>query len=288
VGVKRRQWGQERRTVNRLKGKPRIVAVKVQTPDILVDNREGSKELVNYSPLDECGLLCRLESGDACFSGNGPRGDLAVGVEVKSVLDLISSMNTGRLQATQVPAMLEQYDVTWLLVYRRFTVGKSGELLIATGSEWRPQYLGSKPMPYGYLEGHLTTLTMAGVHVKCVSDVAEAAWWLGVLARWYAKPWKNHKSLQTFDRSRSVSPQPMDKEMRDPITLMIAEMASHLPTVGYKRAVAVAKHFGSVVDMVNATEEQWAEVEGVGKVVAREAVLAMRKIKECKKGRGAR
>lgn len=279
---------QVKRSTRKQKWKPRIVAVKVETPVILLDDREGSKQLINHAPLNECGQLCRLDSGDACFPGNGPGGDVLVGVEVKSILDLISSMNTGRLNGTQIPAMKQQYDVVWLLVYRDYTVGPNGELMVATGKEFLPYFIGSKPVPYGEIEARLVTIAEAGVHVKCVKDDVEAAWWLGVLARRYARPYKSHKSLQVFDRSRSVSAQPLDAELRDPVTLMMAEMASHLPAMGYVRAVAAARHFASPMQMFEATEEEWAQVPGVGKVVAREVVQALWKSKAGNKGRNGR
>lgn len=61
--------------------------------------------------------LCTLNSGDVAIPGNGPSGPVLVGVEVKTFSDLISSMDSGRLQATQIPLMYEDYpDERWILV----------------------------------------------------------------------------------------------------------------------------------------------------------------------------
>ena len=73
---------------------------------MLIDDRAGSRDLIKYEPVRSTGELCRLDSADVCLTGNGPNDAVLIGVEVKSIWDLISSINTGRLQATQIPAML--------------------------------------------------------------------------------------------------------------------------------------------------------------------------------------
>lgn len=258
----------------RHKSKVKIIAVKQDTPTIYIDDRAGSKELVKHAPLDQCGELCRLSSGDACFAGNGPDGEVVVGVEVKSLLDLLQSINTGRLQATQIPAMLSEYSHSWLLYYRDYTCGPNGELLVATGGDWQTYFWGSKPMPYGYLEGYLMTLAMAGIRVKRVKDEVEAAWWLGVLARWYSKKWDKHRGFHAFDESRQVSLPPGVRD--EPELLLRARVAAQLPGVGYERAMAVARHFKSVREMVNAGAKEWEKVVGVGKTIGQAVERAVK------------
>jgi ERCC4-type nuclease len=262
-------------------GKPRVILANVDTPSVLIDSRVGSRELIAMPPLNGCGELCTLSSADVAFTGQGPNESvISVGVEVKSVLDLIQSMNTGRLQATQIPTMLQEYDHTWLLIYREYTCGRNGELLILKGRDWEPYYLGRHPMMYGHLEGHLITLSMAGVRVKRVATKDEAAWWIGVLARWYAKPLHKHKSMRVFDRSREVSLQP-NENPNDPkvkAVLIRARIAAALPGIGFERAMAVARHFNSVEEMVNAPTAEWERIPGVGKVVARVAREAIESV----------
>lgn len=239
-------------------------------PTIYIDDRAGSRDLVNHPPLTDpqqaVAVLCRLDSADAMFTGNGPNGDVLVGVEVKSLSDFISSANTGRLQATQIPAMLNTYDHSWVLIYGEYSVGDDGELLTrrAKTGHWATHALGRKVVPYGYVENMITDLTMLGVRVKHVPDVRLAVRWLVQIARWYDKPWAKHKGLRTFDTSRDMVLPGVDGD-----TLLRARVASQLPGLGFERAVAAARHFPSIIDMVNATPVQWAQVEGVGKVIAR-------------------
>jgi hypothetical protein len=256
LGVSRPPIGKpvtKRVVKRRPSNKPKVVPIKTTTPTVLIDDRAGSKELITLPPLSDCGELCRLSSADCCFTGNGPDGTtIAVGVEVKSILDLIQSMNTGRLQATQVPTMLAEYDHVWFLHYREYTCGRSGELLLSEGRDWRPHYFGDKPMMYGYLEGFLIGLELMGVHVKRVASKEEAAWWIGVLARWYDRKWDAHKSFKVFDNSRQLAlPAHLRDDPASQRILARAKFAAQFKGVGYGRAMAVARHFKTVEAMVN-------------------------------------
>lgn len=240
---------------------------------IWIDDRAGSKELVNYPPLDKTGELCRLDAGDVCLTGEGPTGTVLVGVEVKSITDLISSTDTGRLQGTQIPGMLRDYDVAWLLYYGEYRPGiRDQSLQIKRGKTWRGYRLGPRAVPYGYVAAFLLTLVAAGIRVQRVVDVREAAVWIGVLERWWSKPWDQHKGLHAFDNSRNLSLVPdMDAE-----TLLRARVAAQLPGVGFERAMAAARYFGTVREMVNASAGEWEKIEGIGRVVAGAAEEAVR------------
>lgn len=246
---------------------------------IVIDDRSGSCQLVTRPPLNdpEVATLGRLDSADASFIGNGPSGEVTVGVEVKSVSDLISSTANNRLGATQIPAMLENYDHSWLLVYGRYRCSKDGELMVEGGkwsnADWRPAKLGQRRILYSYLEGFLYDVQMAGIHVHRCEDLDSAAQWLYVLYHWWSRPWKSHKALRSFDNSKPVSPRLQGET--DKALLRRAELASKLPAIGFERAVAAAKHFRSIHDLINASAEEWEEVEGIRKTIARSVVTAI-------------
>lgn len=248
--------------------KPRKLKVDSSgTPTLYVDDRAGSADLMKHNPFDEVGQIHRLNSGDVCFAGNGPDGNVLVGVELKSIFDLTSSMNTGRLQATQLPAMLTHYHESWLLYYGSYRPGVHGELEIYKGGTWVAHCVGSRPVPYGYLEQFLLTVTACGVHVKHTYDLIEAAQWIACLARWWSKPWSEHRSMKAFDQSRQITNGIMPNVSES--VLLRAKVAAALPGIGYDRAMAVAKHFSSVTEMVLATEKEWMAVPGIGKTIAR-------------------
>lgn len=240
---------------------------------VFIDDRAGSKDLIKYPPLDEIGELTRLESGDVCIVGNGASEDVLIGVEVKSLWDLLSSMATGRLQGKQVPAMLDTYYQSWLLYYGEYRPGsKDGRLQIRNGTGWKGFSIGTRAVPYGYLESLLFDLVTIGVRVKHVSSKKEAAVWIGCLSRWWGKPWNKHKGMRTFDNSRELSLMPgVDSD-----TLVRCRVAAQFPGLGFERAVAAGRYFKTISDMVNAGVKDWEEVPGIGKVLAKAIVRAVR------------
>ncbi len=241
---------------------------------LMVDDRAGSCELLKIEPVKSLGERCRLDAGDVAFVGNGPGDEpVLVGVEVKTIYDLISSISTGRLQATQVPRLMATYEVPWLLYYGSYRCGPGGGLELRQGKIWRGYRLGSRPVPYGYVESFLFDLVAIGVRVKHAYDINDACAWLGALYRWWNKRWCEHKGLRTLDNSKDLSLMPS----MDEATRLRAKVAAQLPGVGFERAFAAARHFESVDAMIGAEPEEWARVEGIGKVIAKAVVAAIRR-----------
>lgn len=272
---------------------------------ILIDNRAGSKDLVKYPPLDDKSLakLTRLDSGDVMFAGNGPDGPLLVGIELKSLDDLLSSMGTNRLQATQIPAMLEEYDWSYLLwygtdrpnpktgrletlrAYKKTSRGKGWKVaeeedLTTPNLKWFAASIGkSRPMPYGYLHNFLSLdLPACGVYPIRVPGMSSAAALIGWLHRSWQKEWEDHRAFQCFDLSRPV---PTRRGILvpdiEPDVKKAAELANTIPGFAGKRAIAAAEHFGAKAEgtglpptaqMVRATSSEWQEIPGVGKTLA--------------------
>jgi len=244
------------------------------TPTVLVSNAAGSKDLVLYPPLDTYGALCNLPSTDVSFVGNGPDGPLLIGVEVKSLSDLLSSVDCGRLQATQIPKLLESHNICWLLIYGEYRCTSDGKLeeyklvnkskispTVRPYYKWCPVTVGQRrEVPYGYLVSFLTGITDLGIHYDHVHDIAESAQWIGALARRWNKPYNAHASFRTFDRSRSSMPLRPDLS-RD--TLADAAVYAALPGIGWDRAISLAQAFSCVDAFVAATPSSLAEVTTV-------------------------
>lgn len=107
---------------------------------ILIDSAAGSKELIKYPPLDNPSIAClsnlavssdTKSSADVCFAGNGPEGKkIVVGIEYKTLSDLLASINNGRLQDTQLPALKSEYDVCWIVYSGVYRCNSEGNLEI--------------------------------------------------------------------------------------------------------------------------------------------------------------
>jgi ERCC4-type nuclease len=260
--------------------------------ELLIDDRVGSRELIEHPCIKPLASLTRLHSGDVAILGNGPNGRLALGLELKSLADVLASFDTGRLQATQIEAMREDYDVQWVLIYGRWRASSDGYLLrwvderrglagsgrLVAGSDrfgpgWEPVLIGRNgrrkgddrtpnPAKYTYLAGALASVAALGFHYDHVDDMAQAAHWIASLHRWWTKPWAAHDLMRTFDNSQRIALGPFDEidvAVRDQVKA-IAEFAMKIPGVGFEKALAVAMHFGSVREMANAEVDEWAAI----------------------------
>src|SRR5229473_7700773 len=83
---------------------------------LLVDDRIGSVELIPYIKRNHIQAeKIRLEYGDVCMEGNGPKGKISIGVERKRLHDILACIDDGRYNQQRV-GMREMYDVSFLLV----------------------------------------------------------------------------------------------------------------------------------------------------------------------------
>lgn len=99
---------------------------------LLVDDRAGSKELAE--PLSNLGLpveLTRLDFGDIAFVGKGAGGtDVTIGIEFKTLRELVQALRTERLTGFQLPGMRNEmgYDHCYLFFEGQWLYNKQGLL----------------------------------------------------------------------------------------------------------------------------------------------------------------
>lgn len=226
-----------------------------------------------HSPICE---LSYLDSADVFFLGNGWSGDtLSIGVEVKSITDLLSSLQTGRLVNEQIPKMLNSYDIHWLVYYGYHRPHPSTgvlQLAYCDKTDGRPlRYydyqpsISSRTLPYGYLESRLLTLTSRGIHCKFTPTIEDACYWIASLYRWWSKDRsEDEKHLQVEDKRFSAAPTlDPDPELRKRLAF-----AMRLPGLSHERGLSAAKHFPSIESMVLAPESDWTAIRGIGKGTA--------------------
>jgi ERCC4-type nuclease len=256
---------------------------------ILIDSRDGSRDLADMPCMDGHCQLTSLDfevdgkivpCGDAMLTGNGP-GDsiISIGVEVKSLSDLLTSITTGRIGGTQMPRMIKcgVYDYYFLLYYGLHRSGPDNNLQVRNRKkQWKQFKFGRRPVPYSYLEGFLLTAQfLSPFMVKQVYDFNDAAIWLRLLDHWREKPWDKHRGLSVFAKSRELSAPPN----ADPVEEQMARTAASFPAIDWVKGHAAAKHFDSVEEMLAADVEDWQEVRGIGPVIAQSVVRAIRRKK---------
>jgi ERCC4-type nuclease len=235
---------------------------------VYVDRRAGSAELwPHLTALQVPTSLTTLEFGDACILGRGPTGDVLVGIERKTVRDLVSSLTSGRLSGHQVPGLVSSYQHVWLVVEGSWRTDAQGWATMPgfrrkghTGPvKW--ESLGLKAQA---IEGYLLTLTLrAGIHVQRTDRIQDTAHWLQHLHQWWtAKAWDEHRAHLALHQ-----PQLVDNRLwLAPNTLQ--RMAACLPGVGGEKSLAVARHFKSPLEMSLADSKTWQQIPGIGPTIA--------------------
>lgn len=234
-----------------------------------VDRRVGSEELA--APLKRMGCkvqrpLPLLECGDIAWDGHGPDGLVHVGVERKKLTEILACFGDSRFVSRQLPKLLETYDVAWLLIEGVYGVERDGRMKL--GHTFGPR----KAHSYDAFAGFLLTLQQkAGLRVVRTSSFTETVQWLHAAYRWWQKPWEAHHSAYALDTVRV----PYDPEITaaPSVTRLVA---AQLPGIGWAKSEAVVKHFTSVRAMSECGWREWAKVEGVGEVMARRIVAALR------------
>ena len=224
-----------------------------------VDKRSGSNEVIE--PLKKIGVPVEetiLEAGDMAFVGNGPDGQVTIGVEYKKLGDLIQSMRNGRF-ADQLRAMKQHYDISWLLIEGGIKgYHPRSPVFIRSGSK-RPFKVPGNVSYHEIVSWCMTMCMHGGVLVWRTDNQEETVAWLRSLYLWWTtKEYHDHTAMLDFYVPPPVGANPF----RGPT--LCQKVAVALPRVGSKKAIKASKHFQSVAAMVNATEEQWAEIPGFG------------------------
>lgn len=226
---------------------------------IYVDARIGSKDLAG--PLRSLGLpveLTHLDYGDIAFMGRGPKNaQVPVGIELKKLGDLVSSLRTGRLSGHQVPGLVGPqgaYDYAWLLVEGQYSVDPQGKLITpgsgARGHRWKPVPGG---MNVAEMEKRVMTLELcAGLHTRFCNTRKDTLRFLQALYRWWTDDaqdqHKSHLAVQTVSTVVPLS------EFRQAVC--------HWPGIGVRVSKAVEQRFnGSVLTAAQSTWEVWAAIE---------------------------
>jgi len=247
---------------------------------IVVDRRMGSKELAPlFLPYGIQAEVKELEFGDVVFEGYGPAGRCLIAVERKRIEELAASIETRRLSGHQLPGMAEQYDYCYLIVEGIWRPGPDGGLQIGSGNFSLEQSFGGRwfrsrnGLTYRAVDNYLSTLELrAGVVYRRSLDAEETVAMVVDLWRWWQeKTWEEHSShLAVYAPAEQRGRLRLERR-----AIPLAEKwAMQLPGVD-TRARLVANHFGSARAMACATEQQWMEIDGIGKVTAKKAVRAI-------------
>ena len=239
---------------------------------ITIDDRKGSGELHGAFPhgMSELG---RLQFGDMCWLGSGPGNEpWMIGVERKTIGDLVGCITSGRFSGHQLIGLLNTYNVVYVVVEGLFRPNPStGVLETWKRGRWSPLLHGKLPFLYSMVVGFLNTIaSLCGVVIVRTATENETVHTIMALYHWWAdKRWDehtSHKAFYTAPRKRTTRVQPM----------LVAKIANQLDGVGWERADAISGMFGTVGELVAATESDLQQIPGIGSVLAVSIVRQLR------------
>ena len=223
---------------------------------LFVDSRVGSKDLLR--PLLKLGLdaqLTHLDFADVAFEGKGDsNGPIDIGVELKCLPDLVSSLRSGRLVGHQLPGLRASYAYSFLIVEGRWSQNDAGLVCQKRGRRWWPLH---GRMTANELEKTLLTLQLlGGLHVRFTNGRRDTLRAISVLYRWFAdSPLDGHSSHLAVHVPQSLRP-----------ISAFRRAVCQWPLIGLKTSLAVETAFqGSIRKAANATVEQWAAIDIGGK-----------------------
>lgn len=224
---------------------------------IYIDPRIGSRDLAD--PLRERGLSVEetpLNYGDVAWAAAD--GSM-VGLERKRMGDLLSCIVDDRFAGHQLPGLLTNYSVVFLLVEGLYRCGETGDLEVWAGGWKRP--LGPKRhWPWRAVEHYLLTMEQkAGVCIRKTGSRYETIATVHALYSWFQET--DHKSHLAFDRVRN---QGFSFGKVPPVR----RVAKEIPGIDWGRSAEVVKHFKTVQDMAGASEKDWTRIKGIGKKLA--------------------
>jgi len=247
---------------------------------ILVDPRVGSKHLLDPLNLKvNCTVKgSRLHSADVCFEGNGPDGPIAIGIELKKLRDMLGSMRSERLAGDQVVKMAHDYEMCFIIIEGIWKPNSwNDDLMTMMGRVMRPLNLSAgtgtrKPITfkYGELFKHIISLSvLKNVIVLWSSGPVETVAQIAHLYAWWQRDWEAH---------RSTDPIKLQTEVTFTNVSLLRKMAAELPGIGWVRSKEVEKAFISVFHMVNASQEEWQKIPGIGRGTANKAWKVLREM----------
>lgn len=246
---------------------------------IFIDDRGHDPALIPYfRPYAPQVESATLDAADIAFVGNGEDGPAYFGIERKRIRDLVSSIRTERFSGFQLDKLLE-YEYPMLLVEGIWRCGRDGSLEILNGSGFQPYFLGRTVFLYREVSNFLLSMQLVTKLTVIRTGSAEetAAMVAGMYASYTEKEWKQHKAGNGIYAPVPQAPGSNGHKaslLRRPKPSLVTKMAAQIPGIDTK-AWEVGKKFRTPEDMLNASEKEWTEIEGIGKKGAKNIVAVL-------------
>jgi ERCC4-type nuclease len=232
---------------------------------VLVDPRDGNPKQGSRSKemcaiIQRIGIpaqLARLPYGDFAFEGRWEDQPITVGVELKTLHDMLNCIDDSRYSASQKIGMGHLYQASYLIVEGIFKPHDPSGILMEgfqNGTSWGECRYRSSRVQYSKLRRYLLSVGHSGVHVLYTRDIVQTCWDVAELYQYYQK--KNHTSML---QTQLLSVPGMD--VHPPL---VRRWAADIDGIGTKHSLDAEHLFKVPINLARASESDWLRIEGIG------------------------
>ena len=255
---------------------------------IYVDYRRGSgsdgkgKELLQPI-IRKLGIACEsteLPYGDVSFEGKGPKGPVTVGIERKTLNDMLSCIDDSRFSGHQYIGMTKLYSRghAFMCLEGMWCPGNGngydGILMqgYRSGQSWGPLKTsmgGARRILYSKLFRYMISVQRAGVIITQSNDLYHTAYNICEMYQYFQK--KTHTSM--IEIHKPAIPVLSGKPS------LARRWADALDDIGVVYGTQAAAMFKTGHALANSDESDWMAIEGIGPATAKKIVREIRGIK---------
>lgn len=239
---------------------------------ILLDSRAGDTRQRNYQlewlvhlqKLKVSASMAELQYGDACFEGKGPEGPIMIGIERKSLPDMLNCIDDSRYSAFQKPGLSAMYQKNALFIEGTWKPDSAtGYLLeLVNTLSWRPFKYRTLMVRYSKLFRYLLSIQMTGTLVIQSRNIEETAYNTVEMYHYFQKNWDDHTALLQTQKLNLP-----DLKIKPSL---VRRWAAELQGIGVKHSMAAESVFKTAYQLATADEVDWVKVPGISVKLAQE------------------
>lgn len=225
-----------------------------------MDSARGSRELLPYLtryPLSLKAELADLPFADFCFEGWGPKGFMGIGIERKTLHDMLRCIDDARYTGYQRIGMAQMYQVCFLLIEGSWRPHSENGFLMQQypNGSWGESKTPMRTM-YNKLRRYLFSVSLSGVHVLYTRDMQHTAWDIHEAYQYFQKKWHTHTSLLEMQKLNIPT-------LHDHPSL-VRRWANDLTGIGVVHSEAAEQLFKKPILLANSDERDWLRIPGLG------------------------
>lgn len=237
---------------------------------IYVDPRDGAaktethKEFIAFiRALGIPSEAYRLDSADFAFEGNGPRGRILIGVERKTIHDMLNRIRDNgyveqrRRMMNQYAKSFLAFEGMWEPEYRSSMEAHMMEGFLKDGKySFGHARFSSQYVLYSSLFNYLLSVALSGVIITYSHSIFHTAFNIVCIYKYFQKKWANHTSLLEVDR---IAIPTLTNE-----TSLARRWAVDIDGIGVKYSAEAERMFKTPYRLAHSEESDWMRIGNIG------------------------